>query len=91
MNRKVHVGACYFYVPVLLDRIHPPHNAAPFGSEVRVINLPGAPKANTMGHCYVQCKDTKAFAGLVCTNSLLKLDEYKAYLQKQIAEKEAAL
>jgi hypothetical protein len=67
-NQKVRVNKIYRYEPVLLDRIHPPHNVKE-GDRVRVVNLPGCPRANTMGHCHVQHIDG-TFAGLVCTNSL---------------------
>lgn len=68
MTRKVRVGKVYKYDPVLLDQLHPPHNVQ-VGDLVRVVNLPGCPRANTMGHCHVQHLDGR-FAGLVCCNSL---------------------
>ena len=56
-NRKVRVGQVFFYVPVLLDFGNPPYNVRE-GYKVRVVNMPGCPKANTMantmGHCYVE-------------------------------------
>ena len=42
------------------------------GTVVRVINVHGCPKANTMGHCYVEDMDGN-FRGLVCTGSLTKV------------------
>lgn len=51
--RKVRVGQEFFFVPVLMDRISPPYNTRT-GDHVRVVNISGAPKANTMGHCYVE-------------------------------------
>jgi hypothetical protein len=57
--------------PVLLDVIHPPYNVSK-GNIVRVVNLPGCPRANTMGHCHVQHLDG-SFAGLVCCNSLTEV------------------
>ena len=69
---KVRVGTKYVYMPVLLDAADPPFGVRA-GDIVRVVNLPGCPKANTMGHCHVE-KDGK-FAGLVCTGSLKKLNE----------------
>ncbi len=71
MTRKVRVNHTYRYDPVLLDVIHPPYNVRP-GDVVRVVNLPGCPRANTMGHCHVQHLDGK-FAGLVCCNSLTEV------------------
>ena len=56
---KVRVGQILFYVPTLLDRIDQPYNVRE-GYKVRVINLHGAPKANTMGHCYVELLEDEA-------------------------------
>ena len=70
-HRRVRVGSKYRFEPVMLDRLHPPHNVRP-GDIVRVVNLHGCPKANTMGHCHVENLDG-AFGGLVCTNSLQPL------------------
>lgn len=66
--RKVKVGKVYKYSPVMIDQLHPPYNVKD-GDLVRVVNLPGCPKANTMGHCHVEHLDG-SFAGLVCCNSL---------------------
>jgi len=67
--RKVRVNSLYRYNPVLMDIITPPYKYIKKGEVVRVINKYGCPKANTMGHCYVE--DMKGdFLGLVCTNSL---------------------
>ena len=41
------------------------------GTIVKVINLHGAPKANTMGHCYIADPETGEFIGMVSTNSLV--------------------
>jgi hypothetical protein len=49
-------------------RAMPPVNMKA-GDVVRVVNLPGCPRANTMGHCHVAHLDG-TFAGLVCTSSL---------------------
>ena len=68
--KRVTAGKTYIYKPVLLDIINPPHNIKA-EDKVRVINLPGCPKANTMGHCHVEHLNG-IFAGLVCTNSLVK-------------------
>lgn len=66
-QQRVTVGKRYRFEPVPFDRINPPFGAVA-GDIVTVINLPGCPKANTMGMCYV-AKDGQ-FAGMVCTNSL---------------------
>ena len=70
MTNKVRIGKKYRYEPVMFDVSHPPFNVKP-GDIVIPTNLPGCPKANTMGMCYVT-KDGK-FAGMVCTNSLVPL------------------
>ena len=67
---RVRVNSIYRYEPVLIYRCNPPYNIKA-GELVRVVNLHGCPKANTMGHCHVQHLDG-SFAGLVCTNSLEK-------------------
>lgn len=67
MSKKVRVGKAYRFEPVFFDVSSPPFGAEP-GDVVRVINLPGRPKANTMGRCHIE-KDG-VFAGMVCTNSL---------------------
>jgi hypothetical protein len=66
-NRRVRVGSSYRFDPVLFDVCNPPFGAVK-GDTVTVVNLPGCPKANTMGMCHIS-KDGK-FAGMVCTNSL---------------------
>lgn len=93
-TKRVRAGQMFYFVPVLLDRVNPPHNVQE-GDKVKVVNLPGCPKANTMGHCHVDVimrangvcvLDT--FGGLVCTNSLLTFDEYTEHLRAKSAEKE---
>lgn len=74
--RKVRVGAKYVYDPVLIDITDGRTNLKK-GDVVKVINLPGCPKANTMGHCYVGDAATGKFIGMVCTNSLTPLKERK--------------
>jgi hypothetical protein len=92
-NRRVRVGSIYHFVPVMLDKIHPLAGAeCREGDKVRVINLPMAPKANTMGHCYIEHLEghdyAKAgdFVGLCCTNSLIPQKEYPAYLEAVAAQ-----
>ena len=67
---RVRAGGLYRYNPVAIDRLNPPYDVSD-GDIVRVINLPGCPKANTMGHAHVEHLDG-TFGGLVCTNSLRK-------------------
>jgi hypothetical protein len=69
MNRRVRVNNLYRFEPVLLDRIDARTNLKS-GAIVRVVNLPGCPKANTMGHAHIADPDGN-FIGLVCTNSLV--------------------
>jgi hypothetical protein len=70
---RVRAKAVYVYRPVLLDQINPPHGVQAGllepGDSVRVVNLPGCPKANTMGHCHIESL-TGEFLGLVVCNSL---------------------
>jgi len=69
-NRRVRVNSIYSYSPVLFDVLNPPVNGLGEGAIVRVINVHGAPKANTMGMCYVGSVSAGKFIGMVCTNSL---------------------
>jgi hypothetical protein len=55
----------------MIDRCNPPYDIETHDI-VRVVNLPGCPKANTMNHCHVEHVGG-AFAGLVCCNSLVAL------------------
>jgi hypothetical protein len=77
MTNRVRTGSVYAFNPVLLDQINPPHGVQAgelkSGDRVRVVNLPGCPKANTMGHCHIEGLGGE-FLGLVCTNSLRKGD-----------------
>lgn len=64
----VKVNRFYTFNPVPFDQIFEKATAAP-GQMVKVINLPGAPKANTMGQCYIESVEGD-FLGMVSTNSL---------------------
>ena len=66
---RVRVNSLYRFQPVLLDASVPLEQ----GTIVRVINLDGCPKANTMGHCYIEHLGGQ-FIQLVCTNSLQVLN-----------------
>jgi hypothetical protein len=66
---KVKANATYRYNPVLLDQFDS-RTSLQKGDLVRVVNLPGCPRANTMGHCHVADPTTGHFIGLVCCNSL---------------------
>ena len=72
---KVRVNSTYRYDPNGLDQIDPPDGVKrgilKAGDIVTVVNLPGCPKANTMGHCHITVDGV--FAGLVSCNSLIKV------------------
>ena len=70
--KRVRVNSVYEYLPVLMDRCDPPAGRPQPGDLLRVVNLPGCPKAGTMGMCHVNFARTGEFAGLVCCNSLQK-------------------
>jgi hypothetical protein len=65
---KVRAGSTYRYNPVLMDLIHQ-CTTAKKGDSVRVVNLPSAPKCNTMGQCHIETLEGK-FLGMVSCNSL---------------------
>ena len=71
----VKANSCYIFNPTGYD-VFDPKTTLQKGEIVRVVNLPGCPRANTMRHCHVQAKNNKGeweFAGLVLTASLDKL------------------
>jgi len=69
---KVRAGQVYKYQPVIMDQMWD-HGAGnlPENTQVRVVNLPMAPKCNTMGQCHIEHLDG-TFIGMVNTNSLVK-------------------
>lgn len=70
---KVRVNSNYRYIASGWDRIRPvSNNSLSDGDIVKVINLPGAPPANTMGQCYVADPATGKFICMVSTSSLEK-------------------
>ena len=69
---RVRVNSLYRFHAVFIDRDVPCEN----GSIVRVINMPGCPKANTMNHCYIEHLGGE-FIQLVCCNSLQTLTSYE--------------
>lgn len=70
---KVRAGTAYRYVPCMWDLIHPVHMGVEENQKVRVINLIGAPKAGTMGQCYIEDAHDGTFLGMVSVHSLEKL------------------
>lgn len=76
---RVRVNSLYRFHPALIDRNVPCED----GSIVRVINLPGCPKANTMGHCYIEHLGGE-FIQLVCCGSLQALTGYERRNVKRV-------
>lgn len=76
--KKVRVNSKYVYNPVSIDQFNPPVGIQEGwikpGDIVRVGNLYGCPKANTMGQAYIFNMDGK-FCGMVCTNSLESINK----------------
>lgn len=70
---KVRANTVYRFIPNTLDRLMPEHYSATSGQLVRVINLPGAPKANTMGQAHIEDASTREFLGMVSVHSLQPL------------------
>ena len=75
---RVRVNSEYIYYPNMLDRIDG-RTKLVSGDIVKVINLPGCPKANVMEHCYVSLNGV--FAGLVHSNSLHKMSDRKLVIE----------
>lgn len=67
---RVIAGRVYVFSPQGYDRLMPEHYSAIRGQLVRVVQLPGAPKPNTMGHAHIADASTGSFLGLVSTASL---------------------
>lgn len=89
---KVRVGTEYIFYPNLLDRIDGIPSLTP-GLVVKVVNLHGAPKANTMGHCYIADRVTGVFIGMVSTNSLYSMSDARRVidaLHRDLARRDAA-
>lgn len=68
---RVCVNSVYIFMPVGWDVFRPCTPAPTKLQHVRVVNLPGCPKANTMGMAHVEDAATGEFAGLVLTASLV--------------------
>ena len=87
--KRVRAGSVYVYNPAGMDHWDARTDLKE-GDQVRVINLPGCPRANVMGHCHVVNPETGRFIGLVLTASLDTVAEYREYLQRKIAAMESA-
>ena len=85
---RVRNGQSYYYYPTFLDR-HDSRTDLKPGDIVTVVNLPGCPPCNTMGHAHVNLNGK--FAGIVCVNSLHKLSDRQLVIDRikqDIAERE---
>lgn len=87
---RVRVNSLYIFHANFLDRVDG-RTSLKDGDKVRVVNLPGAPRANTMGHCYVADPATGKFIGMVHCNSLHTVNEYIDYLRREITVREAEM
>lgn len=68
---RVRIGKIYRYEPSWWDLYFPSlGNTLRVGQVVKVINLPGAPPANTTGQCYVADPETGKFLCMVSVASL---------------------
>ena len=77
---RVQVGSLYEYEPCGWDQFSACHgNNLVKNQVVRVINLAGAPPANTMGQCYVADPKTGKFICMVSTSSLKRVEGVKNY------------
>jgi len=63
-------NATYTFHPRGYDVIMPEHYTALSGQRVRVIQLPMAPKPNTMGCAHIEDASSGEFLGMVSTASL---------------------
>lgn len=71
---RVKPNSLYLYNPNGWDAFRPcSGNTLRIGQLLRVVNLPMAPKANTMGQCYVAEPRTGKFICMVSTGSLVPL------------------
>lgn len=71
---KVRANTTYIFYPNALDRCDA-RTSLMAGDIVKVVNLPGCPKANTMGHAHVTLEGR--FVGMVSTGSLYPLSDAK--------------
>lgn len=86
---RVKVNALYKYNPNGWDRFRPcTGNTLSTGDIVRVINLPMAPKCNTMGQCYVANPFTGQFICMCSTGSLEHLSASERDRINRIARKQ---
>lgn len=69
---KVRTGSVYTFNPAAVDRWLTQHYTARPAQLVRVIQLPGAPRPNTMGQAHIADARTGAFLGMVSTASLIR-------------------
>lgn len=72
MAHKVRVDVVYTFRACMTDVVLSQHHHCVNGQRVRVIQLPCAPKPNTMGQCHVADATTGEFLGMVSIYSLRK-------------------
>jgi hypothetical protein len=90
-SMKVRTGSLYIYSPNGWDTVLACQgNSLQPGQIVRVISLPGAPKANTMGQCYVGDRETGKFICMVSTGSLEPVNAVINRLKAQLATMDVA-
>lgn len=68
--KRVRVHAAYTFRPTGTDLWLTQHYTAQPEQRVRVVQLPGAPRPNTMGQCHIADALTGEFLGMVSTASL---------------------
>lgn len=69
---RVRLHSVYTFQPDIVDRLMPQHYSARAGQRVRVVQLPGAPRPNTMGHCHIADAVSGEFLGMVSVWSLTR-------------------
>ena len=69
---KVRLNAVYTFRAAGWDIAMPQHYDAVNGQRVRVVQLPGAPRPNTMGMAHIADAASGEFLGMVSTASLTK-------------------
>lgn len=87
INRVV-TGRRYVYHANFLDRVDG-RTGLKDGEIVTVVQPHGCPRNGTMGHCFVE--QNGSFVGLVHCNSLHTFAEYRDYLRREIAVREAEM
>jgi len=69
---RVRKGSTYVFHPGGWDMLLSSACDATPGQCVRVVQLPGSPPPNTMGHCHIVDAETGTFLGMCDTRSLTR-------------------